>query len=264
MSNVDGHDAGTPTWFDLMTPDLAGAQKFYGELFGWTFLQGTAETMYYTMCQKNGRNAAGMGKRPEDAPYPTAWSVYFDSKDVDATAARVREAGGQLVMPPMDVMDQGRMLICSDPTGAVFGYWQGRKHNGAQIIDEHGAMTWCEVNTRDGLKASDFYAKVLDVEPRKWPMAEDPDFVYYTLHKGEKAVAGVMQMNAQWPDAIPPHWMPYFAVDDAEAACEKLKSLGGQVMHGPFDSPYGRIAVVTDPYGATFSIIKLSEAAMAA
>lgn len=258
MSNVDQHDAGTPTWFDLMTSDPAGAQKFYGELFGWTFLQGM---MGYSMCQKNGRNAAGMGKRPEDAPYPSSWTVYFDSRDVDATAARVREFGGKMMMEPMDVGDQGRMIVCADPTGAVFGFWQGRAHKGAQIIDEHGAMTWCEVNTRDGLKDAEFYAKVLDVEPRKMPM-ESP--IYYTLHKGEKAVAGVLQMNHQWPDSIPPHWMPYFAVDDAEAACEKIKSLGGQVMHGPFDSPYGRIAVVADPYGAAFSVVKLSEAAMTA
>lgn len=263
MSNVDGHDAGTPTWFDLMTPDLAGAQKFYGELFGWTFIQGTAETMYYTMCQKNGRNAAGMGKRPEDAPYPTSWSVYFDSKDVDATAAKIREFGGQLMMEPMDVMDQGRMLVCVDPTGAVFGFWQGRSHKGAQVVDEHGAMTWCEVNTRDGAKAAAFYEKVLDVEPQSIPM-EMPGLVYYTLNKGGKPAAGVMQMNAQWPDSIPPHWMPYFAVDSAEDACEKIKALGGNVMHGPFDSPYGRIAVVMDPYGAAFSIIKLSEAALSA
>jgi uncharacterized protein len=261
MSNVDQHDAGTPTWFDVMTPDLAGAQKFYGELFGWTFTEGVPEMGYYTMCLKNGRVAAGMGKRPDDAPYPTSWSVYFDSKDVDAHAALVREFGGQVMMGPMDVMDQGRMLVCVDPTGAVFGYWQGRSHKGAQVVDEHGAMTWCEANTRDGEKASQFYAKVLDVEPRKMPM-ESP--IYYTLHKGEKAVSGVMQMNEQWPAAIPPHWMPYFAVDNAEAACEKIKSLGGKVMHGPFDTTYGRIAVATDPYGAAFSVIKLSEAAMTA
>ncbi|WP_272460057.1 VOC family protein [Polyangium jinanense] len=263
MSNVDGHDAGTPTWFDLMTPDLAGAQKFYGELFGWTFIQGKPEMGYYTMCQKNGRNAAGMGKRPEDAPYPTAWSVYFDSTDVDATAAKIREFGGQLVMPPMDVMDQGRMCVCVDPTGATFGFWQGRLHKGAQVIDEHGAMTWCEVATRESEKAAAFYSKVLDVEARQMPM-EMPGMTYYTLHKGEKAVSGIMQMNEQWDASIPPHWMPYFAVDSAEDACKKIEALGGKVMHGPFDSPYGRIAVVADPYGAAFSIIKLSAAAMAA
>ncbi|MDI1445293.1 VOC family protein [Polyangium sp. 6x1] len=263
MSNVDQHDAGTPTWFDLMTPDLEGAQTFYGELFGWTFIKGTAETMYYTMCQKNGRNAAGMGKRPEDAPYPTSWSVYFDTRDADASATKVREFGGQVMMGPMDVMEAGRMLVCVDPTGAVFGFWQGRNHKGAQVVDEHGAMTWCEVATRESEKAAAFYSKALDVEARKMAM-EMPGMTYYTLHKGEKAVSGIMQMNEQWDASIPPHWMPYFAVDSAEGACEKIKALGGKVMHGPFDTTYGRIAVVADPYGAPFSIIKLSDAAMAA
>ncbi len=260
MSHVDQHDAGTPSWFDLMTPDLEGARKFYGELFGWTFLVGAPEMGYYTMCQKNGRNAAGMGKRPDDAPYPTAWSVYFDSKDVDASAARVRALGGTIVMGPMDVMDQGRMLVAVDSTGATFGFWQGRSHKGGQVVDEHGAMTWCEVNTREGAKAADFYAKVLDLEPRKM---EVPGHNFFTLHRGEKPVLGAMEMNEKWPAEIPAHLMAYFAVDDTDAAVETIKSLGGALRHGPFDTDYGRIAVVADPYGANFSIIKLSALATA-
>jgi len=256
MSNVDQHAAGTPAWFDLMTPDLDGAKKFYGELFGWTFVGGDPNMGYYTMCQLGGRNAAGMGKRDENAPYPTVWSVYFDSKDVDAHAAAIKENGGNVMMGPMDVMDAGRMLVATDSTGAAFGFWQGKQHLGAQVVNEHGAMTWCEVNTRDADKACAFYGKVLGAETKKIDGGMD----YWTIGVGGKEVAGIMKMTEQWGD-LPPHWMVYFAVDDSDAAAEKVKSLGGKCMHGPFDTPYGRIAVVADPYGAVFSVIKLAKPA---
>jgi hypothetical protein len=255
MSNVDRHAPGTPSWFDLMTPDPEGARKFYGEIFGWTFDIGGPESGHYTMCKLGGRNAAGMGKRPDNAPFPAAWNVYFSTEDVDAHCGRVREAGGQVMMPPMDVMDAGRLAFCMDPTGAAFGFWQPRVHSGAQVVDEPGAMAWTEVLTRAGEQARDFYAKVMGLDPRKMEGME-----YHTLHKGEKAVAGVMQMDEKWPAEVPPHWMAYFAVGDADAAATRIKELGGKVNHGPFDTPYGRIAVVSDPYGAVFSIIKLSAA----
>lgn len=253
MSNVEKRPNGTPSWFDLMTPDLEGAKSFYGQLFGWTFEGGDPKMGYYTMCKRRGLNAAGIGKRPDDAPFPTMWSVYFETADIEASASRVRELGGTVMMGPMDVMGEGHMAVCTDPTGATFGFWQPGRHSGAQVADEHGAMTWTEVCTRDGDAARDFYSKLLDLEPR-----EMPGMRYFTLHRGEKAHAGVMHMDEKFPAEIPPHWMPYFAVDDAEASCALIKSLGGGVRHGPFDTPYGRIAVVNDPYGAVFSIIKLS------
>lgn len=260
MSKIDAHTPGTPSWFDLMTPDLDGAKKFYGELFGWSFETGGPETMFYTMCRKGGMNAAGMGKQPENAPFPTVWTVYLATTDVDADVARVKAHGGSAMMEPMDVMEEGRMAVCTDPTGAVFGLWQPRRHGGAQVKDEHGAMTWTEVATRDAAKARDFYANVFGLEPRKM---EAEGMEYYTMHKGPQTACGVMQMNQQWPAEIPPHWMAYFAVDDADAATKRITEMGGKVNHGPFDTPYGRMAVVSDPYGAVFTVIKLSPAAHA-
>ncbi|HSP81781.1 MAG TPA: VOC family protein, partial [Myxococcaceae bacterium] len=104
MSNVERHQPGTPSWVDYMAPDLEKARAFYGGLFGWRFSIGPAETGHYTMCQVGERNAAGMGQKPENAPYPPAWNVYFSVEDVDASCARIREHGGQVVMEPMDVM----------------------------------------------------------------------------------------------------------------------------------------------------------------
>lgn len=254
MAKVETRVAGEPAWFDLMTPDLEGAQKFYGALFGWTFDVGAPEMGYYTMCKLGGANAAGMGKRPPDAPYPTAWSVYFKSDDVNASAEAVRANGGQVMMPPMQVADKGHMLVCMDPTGATFGFWQYGTHTGAEVAGEPGAMAWTEVGTRDAEKARVFYAKVLDAEI---PKMEGMDY-WMLQKKGSTPMAGVMHMGKDFPPEIPPHWMAYFAVPDADASCKVVTENGGQVKHGPFDTPYGRIAVVADPYGAVFSIIKLA------
>lgn len=253
MPAVDKHAVGTPTWMDLMTPDLEKARAFYGGLFGWKFLVGPKETGHYTMCQLDGRNVAGMGQRPSDAPFPPMWSLYFQVDDIDAFAARVRQHGGHVGMGPMDVMEEGRMAVCSDPTGAHFGMWQSKKHQGAQWVDEPGAMAWHEVNTRDGARARDFYAAVFGLEPKKVEGME-----YWSMHKGPKAVAGVSQMGKAWPADLPPHWMNYFAVADTDAAVKKAKELGGTVHVGPMDTPYGRMAVVTDPAGAAFTVMKLS------
>jgi hypothetical protein len=246
-----------------MTPDLEKARMFYGALFGWKFDVGPAETGYYTMCKVGGRNVAGMGQQPKDAPNPPSWNVYFAVENVDATCARIKEHGGQVVMGPMDVMEEGRLAFCADPTGAHFGLWQPRRHGGAQVVDQHGAMTWHEVNTRQGERARDFYTAVFGLEPRKMD-----GMVYWTLHKGQKAFAGVLQMNEQWPSHvpphIPPHWMNYFAVDDTDAAVKKVGELGGKVQVPPLDTPYGRMAVVSDPGGATFALIKLSAMAQQA
>jgi predicted enzyme related to lactoylglutathione lyase len=253
MPNVTKHQSGTPGWLDLMTPDLEVAKKFYGGLFGWSFSTGSPETGYYTMCKLGGKNVAGMGKQDPGAPRPTYWSVYFITEDIEATARKVSVSGGKLVVGPMSVQDEGRMAVCLDPTGAVFGLWQGKSHHGAQLVEEPGAMVWHEVNTRNAEAARDFYATVMGLEAQK---LDAPGVQYWTLNNSGKAEAGVMQMAGEGADVTPPYWLNYFAVADADASAKKVSDLGGQVKVPPFDTAYGRIAVVTDPMGATFAIIK--------
>ena len=237
-----------------MTSDAEGARRFYGSLFGWTFETGGAESGFYSMCRVGGNDAAGLGPIPPNNPMPPAWTVYFSVRDANETCDRVKKAGGTILMDVMDVMDIGRMAICRDSTDAVFGIWQPLKRIGATVVGEHGAMAWSEVNSRDADRTQEFYRDVFDLDPR--PL-DDPSMKYFMLNQGEEAVAGVMQMTAQWGD-IPPHWMPYFAVFNVDAAAEIVTSNGGQVVHGPFDTPYGRMAVIVDPQGAALSIIQLA------
>lgn len=256
MSNVDRHEPGTPSWFDLMTPDPEKARAFYGALFGWTFQIGGPESGHYSMCQRNGRNAAGIGQMPPGAPFPSTWNVYLAVTSTDESCARIKDKGGAVVMGPMDVMQEGRLAFCADPTGAHFGLWQPKNHHGAGIRDEHGSMTWAEVNTRDAAKAREFYAAVFGLEAKKM---EGADIQYWTLHKGPITAGGIMQMDARFPANVPSHWLAYFAVSSCDTSTAQLAKLGGKVMAPAFDTPYGRIAVVTDPFGAPFAIIQLAQ-----
>lgn len=244
---------GMPAWIDLMTDDPAAARAFYGALLGWTFDVGGPETGHYAMGLTGGRQAAGLGGKSAGAPFPNAWTLYLAVDDLDATCARLTEAGGRVTAPPMQVMDAGKMAIAQEPTGAVFGMWQAGEHIGFQIRDEPGAFAWAELNTRDLPRAQQFLEAVFGYRVE----ALAGELPYRTLHVGDARAGGLLQMTDRWPAELPPHWMIYFAVASADAAAERVRSLGGAVHVPPFDTPYGRIAVVTDPQRAAFSVVQL-------
>jgi predicted enzyme related to lactoylglutathione lyase len=198
-----------------------------------------------------------MAKLQPGSPFPPAWNVYVATDDADATARAVTGAGGQVVVPPMDVMDHGRMAYFADPTGAVFGVWQGVQHQGAQVVGEPGAMVWHEVYTRDVVTARAFYRVVFGLTEKK---LDAPGIDYWTLHRGTKTAFGAMQMGEQFPPEVPSHWNTYFAVPDVDASAARLARLGGQVVAPPFDTPYGRMLVANDPSGAAFCLIVATDA----
>ena len=156
---------------------------------------------------------------------------------------------------PFDVMEHGRMAVLQDPDGAVFQVWQKKAHIGASRMYEPHTVTWVELASRDIKKVRDFYAGVFGWETKE---SSNSPMDYIEFAAGGQHRGGLMQM----PDdraGTPPHWMVYFMSPDTDAAVAKLKELGGQVNHGPFDLPnVGRIAVVSDPQGAHFSIITLT------
>lgn len=256
MTTVTQHNPNTPVWFDVMTTNTDAARAFYHALFGWTYEIGGADTGFYTMCKLGSEVAAGLGAVHPGQNMPTAWTVYFGVADADATVEKVKAAGGQVMVPVMDVLDQGRMAVCVDPTGASFGLWQPMAHIGTTVTDQHGAMAWCEVNTRNGAAAAEFYRNVFDLEPQK---LDDASITYYLLNQNGVTVAGVLQMGPDFANASP-QWMPYFRVDNLDESSLVVTANGGKVTHGPFDSPHGRLAVIMDPQGGTLSIIAPPEA----
>lgn len=257
MSRRDGYEPGTPCWVDLMSPDVDASISFYTALFGWD-----AEDQYddegnriYTNLMRGGDLVAGLGgQTPEMQGAPPMWNTYVATTDVDATSARVEAAGGTVMMPGMDVMDQGRMAIYSDPTGAVVSVWQAGVHKGADVCNEPGAWSWNELMTRDIDTATAFYADVFDwsYEPMDMPMG-----TYYVVKGGDEGGrGGLMAMPPGMPDAVPNHWTVYFMVDDADATIARARELGGQVVQGPDDAPVGRLATLHDPMGGSFMILQ--------
>lgn len=243
--------AGTPTWFDLMTPDPAKARDFYAKLFGWSYLISGPEMGYYTMAQLDGKNVAGIGQPPPDSNMPSVWSVYLATDDIQADTAKVKQLGGQLLMEPMKVAEEGQMMMATDPTGAAFGLWQGGRHIGAEITEVPGSMVWCEVNSRNAVKARDFYCAMYGMTGARMQGAP---MEYYMLQRGEANLAGVLQMDQNWPEFVPAHWIAYFAVSNADETIKLAVQNGGKVQVEPFDGPQGRIAWIVDPFGAVFAV----------
>ena len=156
---------------------------------------------------------------------PPSWTTYVSVDDADKTAARVTEAGGQVLVEPMDVMAAGRMAVFMDPTGAAFSIWQPGETIGAQLVNEPGTLCWNELATRDAEAAKTFYSHVFDWT---WqPMAVDgPE--YWMIEVGGRVSGGLMPMvGDMWPADLPSHWMTYFAVDDADASAARVTELGG-------------------------------------
>jgi uncharacterized protein len=250
---------GTPCWADLGTNDIAKAISFYSSQFGWNIQQGGPEAGGYSMAQLDGRNVAAIGPLMGPPGTPSAWATYFASSDVDATAVRIKSAGGQLIMEPMDVMDAGRMLVAADTTGATFGVWQAGKHSGIQVANAPGAFTWSEHMSLDFEGAKAFYAAVFGYE--YGDMSSD-GFSYATLLiNGQQVVGGIgafpggSETGHQEVGGHQAFWGVYFGTSDTDKAVAMATSHGGQVVRPATDSPYGRMAIVADNQGAVFSLI---------
>lgn len=253
MPTRESYVEGTPSWTDLSTPDVEGAKTFYHELFGWEYTQEETDSTPYVMATRKGLSAAGIGALP-DENMPSVWSTYFAVDDADATAAKIQEAGGSLVMECLDVMDAGRMAFAADPNGAVFGIWEAKNHFGAAIVNEHGAMNWNELLSDNLETGFDFYSAVFG---STYETAQMPNGPYTSLAVGDRVIAGAMPK----PDSeIPNHWGVYFAVDDTAQAIETASAHGGRVVYGPLDvADVGIFAGITDPYGANFTVIQLAQ-----
>lgn len=256
MSERTSFEPGTPSWVDLGTPDVGAAAAFYAELFGWAHEEAgdPGETMGYGFFLKEGKQVAGVGPL-QDPQQPPAWSSYISVEDADATAAKVRDAGGRVLMEPTDLPnDSGRMAVFADSVAAVLCAFQPDRHHGAQLVGEPGTWIWNEHASRQPEKAQEFYSAVFGwrFRPVEGGRAE-----YWTFSRGdgEEGLGGMIRITEDWPAGVPSHWAVYFAVEDTDEAAGKVKELDGIIHVEPFDTPAGRIAIATDPLGAAFSLI---------
>ncbi len=233
---------GEPVWFDLSTPDVAASAAFYGALLGWATEPASEEHGGYTNVQLDGTRVAGLVPlmSPEQ---PTTWTVYLCTDDAGASAGRVADAGGTVLVPPMPVDALGTMAVFQDPTGSVFGVWQPGEHAGSGRVGEAGAPTWTELSTPVPGAVTGFYTQVSGVEARA-------SEAYIELLVGGEAVAGIAG-TAQGTSG----WLPYFGAVDPETTTAKAVALGGSVVLPRTDFPGGSCTIVRDPQGAVFGLI---------
>lgn len=252
--------SGAPVWIDLASSDLAMSRTFYDTLFGWESEEPDPSLGGYLNFVHNGERVAGCMPAMPGAP-ADVWTVYLASDDAERTCDDVLEAGGTVCAPAMDVRDLGRMAVVSDPSGAPIGIWQAGTHPGLITMAKPGHPAWFELLTRDHDATLAFCQTVFGWKPE--PVANEPGFRYTTGRIDGQDVAGVMTTGDQRPEgstgvaaAAAAQWSVYIAVEDTDASLARAVELGATVVHGADDSPYGRLAALTDPTGTLVKIIQ--------
>jgi predicted enzyme related to lactoylglutathione lyase len=273
MPERDRYIPGVPCWIDTSQPDPEAAVGFYSGLFGWDIedvMPPGSEGRYF-MARLRGGDVAGIGSIAPGGPPVATWNTYVWVESADEAAAKVTDAGGRIVMEPFDVMDSGRMAAFSDPEGAVFFVWQPNQHRGARVVNEAGSLNFNNLNTRDANTAKSFYGAVfgwgtmpMGGGGEGWTLPGYGDHLELlnpgTLERmaamgapaGFADVVASLVPIADEPGEVPAHWSVTFGTVNADATARKAGELGGEVVAGPFDAPWVRMAVITDPQGATF------------
>jgi predicted enzyme related to lactoylglutathione lyase len=262
----NGYPAGVPCFIDTAQRDVEAAQRFYGGLFGWEFEERMPGR--YWMATIDGLDVAGMAHQPDDEP---SWNTYIQVDSADQATADAMQLGAQVLAPPMDVAEAGRMSVIADPTGAVFCTWQSNQHHGAQLVNAPGTWNWSDLYTPDPSLAEPFYRALFGWEARPVSFGEASGIMWTQDGYGDSLEArtpGLRKMHeeAGAPDGFtdcigwlmqddgPSRWAVTFTVADTDASAARAAELGGEVVVPPYDAGPVRVAQIRDPGGAVFIV----------
>jgi len=254
MSTRTKAPLGSPCWTDLWTSDVQGSQEFYCELFSWEAQEPSPEFGGYFMFTRNGVPVAGGMGDMGDMKADNTWKIYLDTPDIAKTLVAAEKAGSQILAPVVPVADLGQQFVLLDPNGAALGAWQAGTFPGFTVLGEHGSPSWFELLTHNFAVAVDFYGSVFlwninaisDTDEFRYSVMLDPT--------GDGELAGIGDVSRFVPEVIGDHWSVYWHVDDIDATVKLATSLGGSVDQDVTDSPYGRLATLRDPSGASFKL----------
>ena len=252
MAHINGPIPGHFCWIELGTTDPEAAKKFYSDVFGWEVKENDMGEMgKYYIFTKNGRDAGAMYKLMPDQQaqgIPPNWLSYVGVNSADESVEKARTLGGNVLQPPFDVFDFGRMSVLTDPQGAVFAVWEAKQHWGVGVRDEADTLCWNELAARDAEGARQFYTGLFG-----WKTKISPEYTEW--YREDQAIGGMRTIGQGEP--TPPNWMPYFMVDSVDATHDKITAAAGKSCMPPTDMPnVGRFAVVNDPQGAFFALYK--------
>jgi predicted enzyme related to lactoylglutathione lyase len=247
---------GVPCWADLWTSDVAGSRAFYRRVLGWESEDPNPEFGGYFMFTRQGVPVAGAMGDMGDMKANDTWKIYLASDDISKSVEAAEGAGAQVVVPPMEVGDAGHQAVIVDPGGAELGIWQAKEFPGFTVLNEPASPDWFELLTRDYRGALDFYRSAFGWDLQV--VGDTDDFRYSVLRDpaGQGELAGIMDAGGFLAAGEPVRWAVYWAVDDVDAVVETATANGGAVVAEPVDTPYGRLAGITDPSGAQFKLRK--------
>ncbi|MFJ2032542.1 VOC family protein [Streptosporangium sp. NPDC087985] len=252
MSERSGCKSGVPCWADLSSTDVTLSVRFYREIFGWeAVFDPRPESGGYGRFTLNGKAVAGIEPSSGEGVL-SAWNTYVAIDDAEITAARVREAGGRVVMEPAGCSGGGFTTAFQDPSGAFVMAWQMGRHQGVEISGEPGALAWNELVTGDTAACGSFYPAVFGWEVKEAGTGVTP---YVEWQVDGQSVAGMARTGPPLPPDTPPHWLTCFAVGDVAATVVKARELGGTVVDLREPTPRGTLAVLADPQLAVFAVI---------
>ena len=251
-----GYPPGLFCWADVAVPDAPAGAEFYSAVFGWDAKETDGGILPYTMFVQGGLPIAGMGvltAEQQRAGWSPIWSSYVLVEDADLIASQAAALGASLLMDPFPVPGSGRMFFASDPVGAVIGFWEAGEHAGAGVFNRAGAMCWNELACRDVEAATDFYTALLGWKTDTITIGGAE---YTTVLVGDRPNGGIYRMGDDLED-LPPAWFVWFGVETTDRSAAQVIDLGGEVIRPPYDGPFGRAALVSDPQGAVFGMMQV-------
>jgi hypothetical protein len=223
-------------------------------LFSWEALEPSPEFGGYFMFTRDGVHVAGGMGDMGDMKADNTWKIYLDTPDIAHTVVATEEAGGQVLAPVVPVADLGQQCVLLDPNGAPLGAWQAGTFPGFTVLGEQGSPSWFELHTRSFARAINFYSSVFQWKTEA--ISDTDEFRYSVMldPSGDGMLAGIMDGSSFLPEGAGEFWSVYWHVDDADDAVKAAVSLGGSVEQGVTETPYGRLAALRDPSGASFKI----------
>lgn len=246
---------GKLVWADLVTTDLAGARRFYGELFGWSFAELGTDRVDYLLAYHAGAPIAGIAQRQPQAtpPRQSGWIAFMSVADVSAAAGAVTAQGGAVLITPRPVPGRGDMAVLADPDGAPFGVVHSSSGDPPDYLPAVGEWIWALYQSHDATSAAAFYQALAGYEVI--PDARAINAPHFLLAADGYARASLVEIPAE--RGLRPDWLYFVRVSDVRASVARASALGGGTLVAPDPGLFGgQVAVVADPNGAPLGLLE--------
>lgn len=255
MGRVSTYPDGTFCWVNLGVGDVSQAVSFYTALHGWDTEEVVEDGVSYTICRVDGADVTAIYEMPagESAVAGPHWNSFISVHDIETTTQRSADLGATVLVGPAAARGR-RLAVLTDPGGAMFCLWQPEGRIGAGLVNEPATWSWNDLATRDPDRAGSFYSDLF-----RWQFQQvAPEGTYFSIGRDHLLIAGMRTMDGD-PADMPPHWIPYFVVEDITHAAARLEELGAEIVVAPRQVPAGWFLVFTDPSGASSGLLEMDE-----